>query len=282
MYAVENKPGCIFKAGPIEALPVVETSEKSEPGCIFKFEEAEKPGCIFKVEEAEKPGCIFKFEEAEKPGCIFKFEEAEKPGCIFKFEEAEKPGCIFKFEEVEKPGCIFKFEEAEKPGCIFKFEEAEKPGCIFKFEEAQKPGCIFKAEGETKLETVADYYARLDAWDFSIIKAHAVRKGLFSAAEVDDVCREYKRFMALSCAYKSSAVPVSKKVDEFWHIHIIFTEDYMAMCRKVAGGFLHHRPGILDEDVEGQSFDSNLSLYQASFGAPDSKWWSDVWTGAAA
>ena len=45
----------------------------------------------------------------------------------------------------------------------------------------------------------------------------------------------------------SGAVPVDRRVDEFWHAHILFTQDYAAMCKAVAGQFLHHRPSILDE-----------------------------------
>jgi hypothetical protein len=36
-------------------------------------------------------------------------------------------------------------------------------------------------------------------------------------------------------------------MDDFWHAHILFTQDYAAMCQAVAGQFLHHRPSILDE-----------------------------------
>jgi hypothetical protein len=123
---------------------------------------------------------------------------------------------------------------------------------------------------------VNELHVRALAWDLRVIKMDMVRKGTFALDEVDVAEREYKRYIALSFAYLGIATPISKRVDDFWHAHILFTEDYADMCEHIGGHFLHHRPGILDEGLPGGAYDRRMALYRASFGTPDPKWWNDV------
>jgi hypothetical protein len=38
--------------------------------------------------------------------------------------------------------------------------------------------------------------------------------------------------------------------DKLWHAHILSTRDYIAMCDKVSGSYLHHQPGMQKGTVE--------------------------------
>lgn len=110
----------------------------------------------------------------------------------------------------------------------------------------------------------------------TIPKRYMVENEIYRANEVDDIEREYKRFMALAIAYPVRRIPVAKKVDAFWHTHILFTQDYYAMGLALAGGYIHHRPGILDDRSElGAHFEHDtLALYREHFGPPNPTYWA--------
>jgi hypothetical protein len=177
---------------------------------------ADKAGCLML---ADKAGCLML---SEKAGCLML---ADKAGCLML---ADKAGCLML---TEKAGCLML---SEKAGCLML---TEKAGCLMLSDVSE----IDDAD-TSKPAQVARFYRRIDAWDMTAVKKQLVRKGVFTAVEVEAVHEEYKRFVALSCASADGEIPVSKRVDEFWHQHILFTQDYAAMCRAVAGHFLHHLP----------------------------------------
>lgn len=118
--------------------------------------------------------------------------------------------------------------------------------------------------------TVMGVYAAMNLWDMSVVKKCAVGKGVYTAMEIDAVEAEYKKFLALCVAYPNSNFPVSKKVDDLWHTHLLFTQDYQRMCNECAGHFLHHRPKILDDEAGlKRSFGDTLGAYERSFGEPN-------------
>ncbi|HEX3672929.1 MAG TPA: hypothetical protein VHU87_01525, partial [Rhizomicrobium sp.] len=191
-------------------------------GCLMLSENA---GCLML---ADKAGCLML---ADKAGCLML---SEKAGCLML---ADKAGCLML---ADKAGCLML---TEKAGCLML---SEKAGCLMLTEKA---GCLMLSDvseiddaDTSKPAQVARFYRRIDAWDMTAVKKQLVRKGVFTAVEVEAVHEEYKRFVALSCASADGEIPVSKRVDEFWHQHILFTQDYAAMCRAVAGHFLHHLP----------------------------------------
>jgi hypothetical protein len=100
---------------------------------------------------------------------------------------------------------------------------------------------------------------------------------LDSAAEIDAIEDEYKRFLALTIAYPGVNIPIGDKVDTLWHTHIIFTEDY-AKFGDYMGGFLHHRPSILDADMDlDAEFAANsIPLYERHFGKASRTTWSQA------
>lgn len=54
--------------------------------------------------------------------------------------------------------------------------------------------------------------------------------------------REYKRFIYLCCVLPEGASP-PPIVDEVWHLHILYSENYWeAFCDKTLGRKIHHQP----------------------------------------
>lgn len=74
--------------------------------------------------------------------------------------------------------------------------------------------------------------------------------------EVADAMRQYRHFLYLMYWNKrledNQQVVPTKIVDKLWHAHILFTRDYVAMCQKVYGEYLHHNPG-LDEGTDAHT-----------------------------
>lgn len=99
-------------------------------------------------------------------------------------------------------------------------------------------------------------YTRLIQWNCSDIKKHAVRKGLYTDEEIDIVETEYKKYLALCFAFPKQPFPTPLKLDNLWHQHILFTQDYAAMCQSVAGRFLHHFPY-----TDSEKNDPNAKLF---------------------
>ena len=62
--------------------------------------------------------------------------------------------------------------------------------------------------------------------------------------------RLYRLFLKLCAKYPDKALPPSKDIDQFWHLHILDTSKYMQDCEDVFGQYLHHFPyfGKKDED----------------------------------
>lgn len=112
-------------------------------------------------------------------------------------------------------------------------------------------------------------------WDFTAPKQFMIEHGIYTPEEIDQVELEYRRYIMLCMYYPEKQFTMSKKVDDFWHVHILFTEDYSSFCQVVFGRYLHHRPAILDGDEKiKRLFEENtLPLYELHFGKPDRTFW---------
>jgi len=122
---------------------------------------------------------------------------------------------------------------------------------------------------------VSELYAQLQRWDMTTVKRYCVQKGFYTADEVDGIEDEYKKFLALTLAYPDTRIPIAGKVDTLWHTHIIFTEDYRKFGDYM-GGYINHRPSILDEgmDLDGEFKQNSLPLYELHFGTVNRAVWN--------
>lgn len=128
------------------------------------------------------------------------------------------------------------------------------------------------------MSPVADPGTVIHDWDMSIIKQFMVEKGIYPAEEINALETEYKRWLNLAVLYRPYSVPISEKVDAFWHTHILFTQDYTAMSYAATGKYLHHRPAILDKesDLKAAFIDHTFNLYRKHYGEPNPKYWDKV------
>ncbi len=89
--------------------------------------------------------------------------------------------------------------------------------------------------------------------------------------EVELMEVEYKRFLTLFLKYPGQRLVPNKKVDAFWHAHILDTLKYAEDCDHVLGHFLHHFPyfGLRGESDAKQlsvAFHETKHFYRLEFG----------------
>lgn len=87
---------------------------------------------------------------------------------------------------------------------------------------------------------------------------------------------EYRRFCFLACAAGQAVTP-SDEVDQVWHLHLTYTEDYwQVFCASVLRMALHHGP-TRGGDTEGQRYRAQyaqtLASYECYFGPPPLRAW---------
>ena len=91
----------------------------------------------------------------------------------------------------------------------------------------------------------------------------------WTTAEAHSTILEYRRFLYLAAVSTNGATP-SRKIDEVWHQHLLFTRNYERMCREAIGRTLHHDPGTsaADEERYRQLYLDTLASYEREFGVP--------------
>ncbi len=119
------------------------------------------------------------------------------------------------------------------------------------------------------------------AFDSFELPESDILKDRFSLAhpheDVDSVFREYRRFMELKVAvgdYDATQLSPSSLVDAMWHLHILDTRQYSAMCADLPS-FIHHNPdGGKDAAARCIRYQTTLIAYRSRFGetAPSTIW----------
>ncbi len=100
---------------------------------------------------------------------------------------------------------------------------------------------------------LSDRLARENGWP----KPYALR-----------VCQEYKRFAFLICVATEPLTP-SDQVDQAWHLHLLYTENYWAdWCANTLGRQIHHGPtkgGDQQKVHFRQCYENTKALYRQYF-----------------
>ena len=59
---------------------------------------------------------------------------------------------------------------------------------------------------------------------------------------VEILAEHYRIFLFLTLIYPDELIIPYRELDEFWHIHILYTKKYMKDCQMIFGEYLHHTP----------------------------------------
>lgn len=99
----------------------------------------------------------------------------------------------------------------------------------------------------------------------------------WSVAYTERVIAEYKRFIFLCCISPNGASP-SEEVDDVWHLHLTYTENYWKkFCADTLGRDIHHHPsrgGSQEKEKHQQWYADTLALYEQTFSEKPP---ADIW-----
>lgn len=89
----------------------------------------------------------------------------------------------------------------------------------------------------------------------------------WTRTDAEQCCRRYKNFLFLQKKYPEVKIVPPKDVDEFWHQHILHTERYIHDCQQIFGGYLHHVPISMHDDMKKltDDFVKTKQLYWEEF-----------------
>src|SRR5262249_21033421 len=101
--------------------------------------------------------------------------------------------------------------------------------------------------------------------------ARLARENNWSAAHTRAVIEEYKRFAFLAVAAGHPVWP-SEDVDQAWHLHLTYSQNYWKeFCPNVLGQPLHHQPtkgGKSEHEKFDDWYARTLESYGKFFGGP--------------
>ena len=113
-------------------------------------------------------------------------------------------------------------------------------------------------------DKVDEAMALVNNLDFSKINSKLVDFYGWSKEDVDLINDYYKKWLALHVCYPDLATAPSVKLDEYWHMHILDTKQYMEDCQFVFGRYLHHYP-YFGLEGDKQNLDAGFELTRKLF-----------------
>lgn len=80
----------------------------------------------------------------------------------------------------------------------------------------------------------------------------------------------YKNFILLQKIHITEQLVPTREIDEFWHNHILYTQQYTIDCKHIFGRYLHHAPaspGDNPKDLINQ-YQKTKDYYFQEFNVP--------------
>lgn len=76
--------------------------------------------------------------------------------------------------------------------------------------------------------------------DLSFVESRLINREKWDPKKAKEAVRRYKNFLVLRFKYPSLIIIPAPDIDEVWHAHILFTQEYTDTCQKIFGKYLHH------------------------------------------
>lgn len=133
---------------------------------------------------------------------------------------------------------------------------------------------------------VSDFHAEkirlIDEFDYSNIRWKVRQElGSFVSEEyLDEGIENLKKYYVVALLDPLNEHAVSARVDPFWHVHILFTRDYISFCSSVFNQFIHHEPLNEADELEVQRiiglYAYTQDIYTEMFINHDIVWWPPI------
>lgn len=121
-------------------------------------------------------------------------------------------------------------------------------------------------------QSATDYDAikkSIEAIDLSQVVVRLVKNEKWRRYEAEEACQQYRRFLFLLKKYDAAGtLSPSLDIDEVWHNHILFTQQYHRDCELIFGNYLHHNP-FMDpafSALNAEAFEKTQNLHYQEYG----------------
>lgn len=129
----------------------------------------------------------------------------------------------------------------------------------------------FNANQRVSLDEARSYLNALDL-NYIIVTMCAELYPLprWSSEDAFHCSQLYKNFLFLQKKYASIPLVPTREIDEFWHNHILYTQNYFRDCLHIFGYYLHHEPASVTENSQRliDNFVRTKELYLKEFKTP--------------
>lgn len=126
-------------------------------------------------------------------------------------------------------------------------------------------------------EAARALFRRVCEFDFTREKLLAINRLGYDPETAAAMESEFRKYLFLRIMHPDQRLPMSKDVDDFWHMAVLNTRNYHRFCAEVAGGhFIHHGPTISEEEnmaLMPAYLTGTIARYTQYFGQPDSRFW---------
>jgi hypothetical protein len=106
--------------------------------------------------------------------------------------------------------------------------------------------------------------------DLSRVQQRLVDREHWEEVDAAEAIRRYKNFLILIAKYPDHLLAPAPDMDEAWHNHILFTQEYARSCKEIFGDYLHHTPAQSSCEEEKKRMKDaqrhTADLYQQEFG----------------
>lgn len=108
--------------------------------------------------------------------------------------------------------------------------------------------------------------------DLGFVEKRLIDREKWAPEDAREAVRRYKNFLILVLKYPNHLLAPAPDIDEAWHTHILFTQEYTKACEVVFGGYLHHTPAQNSDVEETERMkaaqDHAAELYLKEFNEP--------------
>lgn len=114
------------------------------------------------------------------------------------------------------------------------------------------------------------------AADVSFVRERLEKQPGWSDDEAEFAEAEFRKFIILVLREPGPLAMIDKRVDEFWHMFILFTPQYSGFCNDIVGFFVHHQPRTSSTPVPPEAVRNFVEAYRRHFGEIPDVWLENV------
>lgn len=120
--------------------------------------------------------------------------------------------------------------------------------------------------------TIPEREAAIDSLELDFVRERLAADGKLVGEDVWKVDTEFKRFLKLVLTGRRPLAMIDRRVDEYWHMFLLFTPQYRQFCSTVMGFFVDHQPRTSVTPVPVGAIGNFIEDYVDRFGALDAFW----------